>query len=100
MLTTKLINTQSLLVCILKIVSRLKVFLEVAPLCFYFRLMQLNQSPLRPGYNYDHLITSTRNRVEFISDFPPENSAEMISSLEVITIICCVVTSRGDVKFQ
>ena len=55
-----------------------------------YRLMQMSKSPIRQGYMYNHVFTRKRNRVELISDFPQENDAEMIASLQVCRVICTV----------
>ena len=48
-----------------------------------YRLMQMSRSPIRQGYVYNHIFERKKNRVELISDFPDENEAEMITSLQV-----------------
>ncbi len=53
-----------------------------------YRLMQMSQTPMRQGYKFNHLFSRGRNRVELISDFPSENEAEMIASLEVSILTC------------
>lgn len=50
------------------------------------RQMQQRRSNLLrhgPSASFNHVFTRKRNRVEFISDFPPGDSAGMIASLEV-----------------
>lgn len=50
-----------------------------------YRLMQMSHSPIRQGYTFNHLFHERRrrNRVEFISDFPEGNDAEVIASLQI-----------------
>ncbi|XP_050551217.1 DDB1- and CUL4-associated factor 10 isoform X2 [Spodoptera frugiperda] len=50
-----------------------------------YRLMQMSRQPIPIAAMYDHLFDSSRkeNRVEFISDFPDGNDAEVVSSLQV-----------------
>ena len=48
-----------------------------------YRLMQQSNSPIPQAYNYNHLFSQGKNRVELISDFPADNKADMIASLEV-----------------
>ncbi|XP_074643304.1 DDB1- and CUL4-associated factor 10 homolog isoform X2 [Tubulanus polymorphus] len=48
-----------------------------------YRLMQMSQSPVRQGYMYNQVFERQKNRVEFISDFPDGNEAEVIASLQI-----------------
>ena len=48
-----------------------------------YHRMQMSQSMLNQENLHSHVFNRRRNRVELISDFPPENKAEMIASLEV-----------------
>ena len=50
-----------------------------------YRLMQLSQTTIPSAANFTHLFSSSRtqNRVEFITDFPQSDDAEVISSLQV-----------------
>ncbi|XP_022817744.1 DDB1- and CUL4-associated factor 10 isoform X1 [Spodoptera litura] len=50
-----------------------------------YRLMQMSRQPIPIATMYDHLFDSSRkeNRVEFVSDFPDGNDAEVVSSLQV-----------------
>lgn len=45
--------------------------------------MQMGRQYIPVAGCADHVFTNTRNRVEIISDFPEENEAEIISSLQV-----------------
>lgn len=47
--------------------------------------MQMTKQPLPIASMYTYLFDSNRNRnrVEFISDFPKNNDAEVVSSLQV-----------------
>lgn len=50
-----------------------------------YRLMQMSQQVIPIAAMYDHLFDATRkeNRVEFVSDFPENNDAEVVSALQV-----------------
>lgn len=48
-----------------------------------YRLMQRSQTPLKIGLSYNHVFEQERNRVEFITDWPKGNDANIISSLQV-----------------
>ena len=50
-----------------------------------YRLMQLSQTTIPVAANFTHLFGSSRihNRVEFLTDFPVGDDAEVISSLQV-----------------
>ncbi|KAL3865192.1 hypothetical protein ACJMK2_006808 [Sinanodonta woodiana] len=48
-----------------------------------YRLMQRSQTPLRKDLMYNHVFEQKRNRVEFLSDWPTGNDANIISSLQV-----------------
>lgn len=48
-----------------------------------YRLIQMGNSTFPIVYNFNHLFTAKRNRVELISDFPIGNEAEVISSLQI-----------------
>ncbi|XP_026333282.1 DDB1- and CUL4-associated factor 10 isoform X3 [Hyposmocoma kahamanoa] len=50
-----------------------------------YRLMQMSQQVIPIASMYDHLFERkrTENRVEFVSDFPLGNDAEVVSSLQV-----------------
>ncbi|XP_001606470.2 DDB1- and CUL4-associated factor 10 [Nasonia vitripennis] len=50
-----------------------------------YRLMQLSQTTIPVAASFTHLFSSSRpqNRVEFVTDFPPGDDAEVISSLQV-----------------
>lgn len=47
--------------------------------------MQLSQTTIPVAACFTHLFSSsrTRNRIEFITDFPQGNDAEVISSLQI-----------------
>ena len=49
-----------------------------------YRLMQTYQWPSSQAQSYNYLFTQRRNRVELICDFPAQDKAEMIASLEVL----------------
>ncbi|XP_064630318.1 DDB1- and CUL4-associated factor 10-like [Lineus longissimus] len=57
-----------------------------------YRLMQMSRSPVRQGYTYNHVFERQRNRVEFISDFPEQNDAEVVASLQVHPFGWCVLS--------
>ncbi|KYN44990.1 DDB1- and CUL4-associated factor 10 like protein [Trachymyrmex septentrionalis] len=50
-----------------------------------YRLMQLSQTTIPVAASYTHLFAHTRthNRVEFLTDFPIGDDAEVISSLQI-----------------
>ena len=50
-----------------------------------YRLMQQSQTTIPMASNFTHLFSHKRkhNRVEFLTDFPDGNDAEVISSLQV-----------------
>lgn len=50
-----------------------------------YRLMQLSQTILPIASDFTHLFRGhgKRNRVEFIADFPKDDDAEVVSSLQV-----------------
>lgn len=50
-----------------------------------YRLMQLSQTTIPVAASFTHLFSSSRthNRVEFVTDFPQGDDAEVISSLQV-----------------
>ena len=48
-----------------------------------YRLMQISGKPLPVAVQYTPLIHAKRNRVQYICDFPKNNEAEIISSLQV-----------------
>ena len=50
-----------------------------------YRLMQRSQTPLKIALSYNHVFEQERNRVEFITDWPQGNEANIISSLQVYT---------------
>ncbi|KAK2162968.1 hypothetical protein NP493_1494g00050 [Ridgeia piscesae] len=62
-----------------------------------YRLMHMNGVTT---YNrFSHVFTRTRNRLQFLSDFPADDDAEMIASLEVHPQGWCVAsrnTSSGE----
>ena len=59
-----------------------------------YRLMQINERPIPVASNFTHLFSSRRNvnRVEFISDFPDNDVAEVVSSLQVHPQGWCAVS--------
>jgi WD repeat-containing protein 32 len=50
-----------------------------------YRLMQLSQTTIPVAASFTHLFSNSRthNRVEFVTDFPQGDDAEVISSLQV-----------------
>ncbi|TRY76891.1 hypothetical protein TCAL_09583 [Tigriopus californicus] len=48
-----------------------------------YRLMQISGQMMPGAIEYSRLFQNKRNRIEFISDFPADNDAEIISSLEI-----------------
>ena len=48
-----------------------------------YRLMQISGKPLPVAVQYTPLFHAKRNRVEFICDFPEDDEAEIISSLQL-----------------
>ncbi|XP_064074024.1 DDB1- and CUL4-associated factor 10 homolog isoform X3 [Vanessa tameamea] len=50
-----------------------------------YRLMQMSQQLIPIAAMYDHLfdLKRTENRVEFVSDFPDGNDAEVVSALQI-----------------
>ena len=48
-----------------------------------YHITQRTRSPIPEEYLMNHIFTRRRNRVELLADFPPQNDAKMISSLEV-----------------
>ncbi|XP_039758134.1 DDB1- and CUL4-associated factor 10 isoform X2 [Pararge aegeria] len=50
-----------------------------------YRLMQMSQQVIPIAAMYDHLFDAkrTENRVEFVSDFPDGNDAEVVSALQI-----------------
>ncbi|XP_066998170.2 DDB1- and CUL4-associated factor 10 homolog [Anabrus simplex] len=59
-----------------------------------YRLMQLSKAPLPSVAKYSYLFSEHRrtNRVEFVSDFPPGDDAEVVSSLQVHPHGLCMVS--------
>lgn len=48
-----------------------------------YRLMQLSKTTIPNAAAHTHMFTRKRNRVEFIVDFPRNDDAEIISSIQV-----------------
>lgn len=50
-----------------------------------YRLMQLSQTTIPVAASYTHLFSPKRktNRIEFVTDFPEGDDAEVVSSLQV-----------------
>lgn len=50
-----------------------------------YRLMQLSQTTIPMAADYTHLFSHQRktNRVEFVTDFPTGDDAEVVSSLQI-----------------
>lgn len=61
----------------------IKLFIFLQP--NMYRLMQLSQTTIPVAARFTHLFAHTRahNRVEFLTDFPIGDDAEVISSLQV-----------------
>lgn len=59
-----------------------------------YKLMQISRTPFPAASHYTHLFdrNRTRNRIEFITDFPPENAADMITSLAMHPMGWCVAS--------
>lgn len=56
-----------------------------------YHITQQSRSHVSEVHRMNHVFTRSRNRVEIISDFPPENEAKMISSLEVCALYLVVL---------
>jgi len=52
-----------------------------------YRLMQLSKTTIPNAAAHTHMFTRKRNRVEFIVDFPRNDDAEIISSIQVYIYI-------------
>ncbi|KAK8736849.1 hypothetical protein OTU49_004678, partial [Cherax quadricarinatus] len=63
-----------------------------------YRLMQLSNTPLPQAAMFTHLFCAQRNRIEFISDFPPSNEAEVIHSLQVHPQGWCVLSRNTSME--
>ncbi|KAG7177685.1 DDB1- and CUL4-associated factor 10-like, partial [Homarus americanus] len=63
-----------------------------------YRLMQLSNTPLPQAAMFTHLFYAQRNRIEFISDFPPLNEAEVIHSLQVHPQGWCVLSRNTSME--
>lgn len=48
-----------------------------------YRLMQLSKTTIPNAAAHTHMFTRDKNRVEFIVDFPRNDDAEIISSIQV-----------------
>jgi len=50
-----------------------------------YRLMQLSQTTIPMAADFTHLFSHQRktNRVEFVTDFPTGDDAEVVSSLQI-----------------
>lgn len=48
--------------------------------------MQIGNQYLPQAAQYDHIFSKKqlKNRVEFVTDFPPENDAEVVLALQVV----------------
>lgn len=62
-----------------------------------YRLMQLSQTTIPVAASFTHLFSSQRrvNRIEFVTDFPEGDDAEVVSSLQVrcIYVHCLIYIS-------
>lgn len=63
-----------------------------------YRLMQLSNTPLPQAAMFTHLFYAQRNRVEFISDFPHSNEAEVIHSLQVHPQGWCILSRNTSME--
>lgn len=63
-----------------------------------YRLMQLSNTPLPQAAMFTHLFYAQRNRVEFISDFPEKNEAEVIHSLQVHPQGWCILSRNTSME--
>ncbi|KAK7076261.1 DDB1- and CUL4-associated factor 10 [Halocaridina rubra] len=63
-----------------------------------YRLMQLSNTPLPQAAMFTKLFCAQRNRVEFISDFPQSNDAEVIHSLQVHPQGWCVLSRNTSME--
>lgn len=52
-----------------------------------YRLMQLSQTTIPNAAEHTHMFSRKHNRVEFIVDFPKTDDAEIISSIQVISLL-------------
>lgn len=59
-----------------------------------YKLMQISKTPFPAASSYTHLFDTARrrNRIEFITDFPEGNEAEMIASLAMHPLGWCVAS--------
>ncbi|XP_043210498.1 DDB1- and CUL4-associated factor 10-like [Amphibalanus amphitrite] len=59
-----------------------------------YKLMQISKTPFPAAARYTHLFDTSRrrNRIEFITDFPEGNEAEMIASLAMHPLGWCVAS--------
>lgn len=48
-----------------------------------YRLLQLSGKKITDQTKFTRLFKAKRNRIEFLTDFPDEDDAEMISSLQI-----------------
>lgn len=48
-----------------------------------YRLMQLSKTTIPNAASHTHMFLRKRNRTEFIVDFPKNDDAEIISSIQV-----------------
>ncbi|KAH3706710.1 DDB1- and CUL4-associated factor 10 homolog [Dreissena polymorpha] len=61
-----------------------------------YRLMQQSQTPIKVGLQYNHVFEQERNRVEFITDWPTGNEANIISSLQIHPQGWCILSRNTD----
>ncbi|XP_037090893.1 DDB1- and CUL4-associated factor 10 homolog [Pollicipes pollicipes] len=65
-----------------------------------YKLMQISKTPFPAAARYTHLfdLGRRRNRIEFITDFPEGNEADMIASLAMHPLSWCVASrnTSGD----
>lgn len=73
-----------------------------------YRLMQLSQTTIPVAASFTHLFAHSRthNRVEFLTDFPVGDDAEVISSLQVHPQGWCALSrnvsngEKSEVRFR
>lgn len=56
-----------------------------------YRLMQLSKTTIPNAATHTHMFTRKRNRVEFIVDFPRNDDAEIISSIQVFYLFTLII---------
>jgi len=59
-----------------------------------YRLMQLSKTTIPNAAAHTHMFTRDKNRVEFIVDFPRNDDAEIISSIQVMPSHIYILLSK------